>query len=59
MKNLNREEAIRLLFTDAVYDSLDLESFYDEEQDRYISMYDIMYELGVSESDIDEAFSNK
>jgi hypothetical protein len=59
MKQLTREQAIQLLNTDDVYNSLELEDFYDEENERYVSMYDILYTLGVSAEEIEEAMANK
>lgn len=59
MKNLTREEAIRLLNTNEVYHALDLEDYYDEETERYLSIYDILYSLGVSAEEIEEAMVSK
>lgn len=48
-----REQVIKMFSSDYVYDTLDLEFFYDEEKERYPSIYDLMNMLGVHENEID------
>ena len=48
-----REQVIKMFTANDVYDTLDLELFYDEEKERYPSIYDLMNMLGVHENEID------
>lgn len=50
---LNREQAIKILSAQEIYDAMDLEMFYDEQTGRYPSIYDILHQLGVHENEID------
>ena len=51
---LTRQDAIKLLTAQNIYDQFDLELWYIEEEDRYPSVYEIMATLGVSEGEIDQ-----
>lgn len=53
MKNINRQQVIKLLSDDIVYDTLDLDFWYDEEKDKYLSIYDILGQLDVTKDEID------
>ncbi|AGH31975.1 hypothetical protein VPIG_00118 [Vibrio phage PWH3a-P1] len=53
MKNINRQQAIKLLSDDVVYDTLNLDFWYDEENDKYLSIYDILGKLDVTKDEID------
>jgi hypothetical protein len=53
MKNINRQQAIKLLSDDIVYDTLNLDFWYDEENDKYLSIYDILGQLNVTKEEID------
>ena len=59
MKKLTREQAIRLLNTDDIYNALELDDFYDQENERYLSIYDILYSLGISSEEIEKTMVNK
>lgn len=53
MMKLNREQAIKILAAQEIYDAMDLEMFYDEKTGRYPSIYDILHQVGVHENEID------
>lgn len=53
MKDINRQQAIKLLSDDVVYDALNLDFWYDEENDKYLSIYDILGQLDVTKDEID------
>lgn len=57
MNNINRQQVIKLLSDDIVYDTLNLDFWYDEENDKYLSIYDILGKLDVTKEEIDSAQS--
>lgn len=54
MQYPNREQVIKMLSQDEVYNVLDLELFYDDTLDKYPSIYDILHVLGIHEQEIDQ-----
>lgn len=56
-QKLTRKQALSLLTTDAVYQALDLEDFYCEESEAYLSIYDVLLALGVGHKEIDEVLN--
>ena len=54
-----REQVIQLLTTDEVYEALNLNPFYDKEEGRYPSIYELLSVLGVSVEEINSALSEE
>lgn len=56
-QKLTRKQALSLLTTDEVYQALDLDDFYCEENEAYLSIYDVLLALGVDHKEIDEVLN--
>ncbi|AUR93370.1 hypothetical protein NVP1187O_057 [Vibrio phage 1.187.O._10N.286.49.F1] len=47
-----REQVIKMLMSDTVYQALDLESFYDEDTGLYPNIYEVLDSIGIGEMEI-------
>lgn len=54
MSNINRLQAIRLLSAQTVYDAMPDEDLYDKTTGRYLSIYDILQAIDVTEDEINK-----
>ncbi|AUR89234.1 hypothetical protein NVP1121O_206 [Vibrio phage 1.121.O._10N.286.46.C4] len=52
METITREEAIKLLHTNKVYNAIDFPIVYDETRDVYPTMFEILAALGVKENEL-------
>jgi len=59
MKTLTREQVIRILMEDQVYSSLNLDVYFDSEEGRYPSIYELLEALGIDTLEIDAALNEE
>jgi len=54
---LTRKKALEVLTTDEVYQAMNLDKFYSDENEACPSIYDVLGALGIDHKEIEEALN--